>query len=317
MTKEKRVVVIGGGTGVFTVLSGLRKFPLKLYAIVSMADDGGSTGRLREEFGALPPGDIRRALVALSSTDDRLLSRLFTYRFSQGKGLKGHSFGNLFLTALEKLTGDFRVAVKEAAKILEAQGEVIPVTLSHTHLFAQLENRRVIKGETNIDIPKHNPRLAITRVWLAPRAVPNRDALEAILRASLIVMGPGDLYTSIIPNLLVSGIPGAIRKSRAKKVYVVNVMTKYGETTNFKASDFISEIETYLGRGILDVVVLNTKRPERARLLRYAREGAQYVVPNLVERNHTPKIVRGDFIRHRGFIRHDPHKLAKFLYKLA
>ncbi|MBI2637409.1 MAG: YvcK family protein, partial [Candidatus Sungbacteria bacterium] len=187
--KTKKVVVIGGGTGVFTVLSGLRAYPIELSAIVSMADDGGSSGVLREEFGILPPGDVRRVLVALSHTEDRLVSDLFNYRFQQGN-LKGHTFGNIMLTALERLTGSFEDAVYEAGRLLNIRGSVLPVTLSNVRLGALLENGKKIFGEKNIDIPKHDPKLKIKKIFLTPRAKANARAVEKILAADCVIIGP-------------------------------------------------------------------------------------------------------------------------------
>ncbi|MDO8471462.1 MAG: YvcK family protein [bacterium] len=311
--KKSKIVVIGGGTGVFTVLTGLRKYPVDLTAIISMADDGGSTGVLREEFGILPPGDVRRALVALARADNKMLSELFNYRFSEG-GFKNHVFGNILLTALERLTGSFERALDEAGKILSIHGRVIPVTLASVHLVALLEDGTVIRGETNIDIPKHDPLLHIKKIYLSPAARANLHATEAIRAADLVVIGPGDLFTSIIPNLLVRGIPEAIKKSRAKKVFIVNTMTKAGETNGFSAGDFLRELETYLGRGVLDYIVINKKTPDASRLTKYKKEGKAVVaIGNLPPR---PKAIFGDFLRHSGYARHDPDALARSLIKL-
>ena len=311
--KAAKVVVIGGGTGVFTVLSGLKRYPLELSAVISMADDGGSTGVLREEFGILPPGDVRRALVALSSSGDRLLADLFSYRFEEG-GLKGHSFGNIMLTALERITGSFESAVEEAGRILGAGGRVIPVTLSNVQLVAKLEDGSVIRGETNIDIPKHDPRLKIAEVFLRPEALANERATEAIKSADLVVIGPGDLYTSVVPNLLVSGVAEAIRRTKATKAYVVNIMTKSGETNGFAAEDFIKVVERYLGQGALDYAVVNTKRPTQDRLHHYEKESAEFVEFGNLSKKPIP--IFGDFLRRRGFVRHDPERLAEVLVSL-
>ena len=314
--KECKVVTIGGGTGTFVVLSGLKNYPVKISAIVSMADDGGSTGILREEFGMLPPGDIRRALVALSQQTP-LLAKLFSYRFFRGS-FKGHSFGNLLLTVLTKLKGGFEKAVEEAGKILHIKGEVIPVTLDNAKLYAQLEDGEVIKGETNIDIPKHNGKLRIEKVWLKPLCRANPKAISAIKIADLIILGPGDLYTSTIPNLLVKGMPEAIRKSRAKRIFVCNLMTKFGETTGFMAEDFVSALESYLGKNVLNYVLLNNRKPSSLRLKKYAKEKAElvrYKKEDFQGKNY--KVIEGDFLREKGFIRHSSQKLAKILTKLC
>lgn len=310
--QNKKVVVIGGGTGVFTVLSGLRKHPVELSAIVSMADDGGSTGVLREEFGILPPGDVRRVLVAMSHSE-RLLSDLFNYRFEEG-GLKGHTFGNIMLTALERITGSFEEAVDEAARILRVKGRVFPVTLDNVRLFAELEDGKIISGETNLDIPKHDGRLRVSRVWLEPRAKLNEKAGRAIQEADLVIIGPGDLYTSIIPNLLVRGMRDFLKHSRAKKVYVVNLMTKWGETAGFDAADFLTAVEKYLGKGVLDYIVVNDKRPPSERARHYEKENAEFIELGSLPSKPTP--VLGDYLRGRGFVRHDPDKLAKILISL-
>lgn len=313
--KEKRpkVVVLGGGTGVFTVLSGLRRYPLDLSAVISMADDGGSTGILREEFGILPPGDVRRVLVAMSGSDDRLLSDLFNYRFQEG-GLRGHTFGNIMLTALERLTGSFEDAINEAARILGVRGAVYPVTLDNVRLCAELEDGTIIRGETNIDIPKHNGDLHIKKIFLDPPAKLNPHAGEIIRVADMVIIGPGDLYSSLIPNLLVRGIIGAIKKSRAKKVYVVNLMTKWGETNGFAADDFINAVERYVGKGTLDYAVVNTKRPTLGRMKKYEEESSQFVEKGTLSSRPVP--IFGDFLRRRGFVRHDPERLAEVLVSL-
>jgi len=311
-TRQKNIVVIGGGTGVYSVLSGLKRYPHSLSAVVSMADDGGSTGVLREEFGILPPGDVRRALVALSESE-KFLSDLFNYRFNEGS-LEGHNFGNLFITALERLTGDFEEAIEEAARLLRVRGSIIPVTLTDTRLFAELENGNIVRGEANIDIPKHDPTLKITRVYLEPHARANERALEAIRRAHLIVIGPGDLYTSILPNLLVEGLRGAIRRAPAKKVYVCNLMTKLGETNGYGTADFVREIERYLGRNTLDVVLVNNKPPRRSRLLYYLYHDGSEPVRNNFESGELPhRVMEMDLLREGNFVRHDPEKLATAL----
>lgn len=315
--KGKKIVVIGGGTGVFTVLSGLRKYPYELSAIVSMADDGGSTGVLREEFGILPPGDIRRALVALAGSDRQMLSALFNYRFKEGFGIAGHSFGNLFLTALERVTGSFASAVKEAAKLLGVKGAIIPVTLKHTKLYARLADGRLIEGESNINAPRYDGRVGIARVYLKPKPIANPEALAVIRRASLIVIGPGDLYTSIVPNLLVSGVTDALRKSRAKKIYVCNLMTKFGETYGFRASDFLAAVESYAGKDLLDYFVVNTERPAKKRLKPYLAEKADLVEIDEENLPGQPLLIKASLLRKGALIRHDFDKLARLINLLA
>jgi len=314
--KNKKIVVIGGGTGVFTVLTGLKKYFRDLTAVVTMADDGGSTGILREEFGILPPGDIRRALIALSSSDNKKLAQLFNYRFSEGTGLSGHSFGNLMITALERITGNFEEAINEAGKILGISGKVLPVTTKKTLLFAELEDGKTIKGESNIDIPKHDGRLKIKKVWLRPAVSINPAAKKAILAADAVIIGPGDLYTSILPNILAKGMREALKKTRGKKIFFVNLMTKFGETVGFRASDFVNTIQKYLGKNILDYAVVNKTKPSPMRFRPYAKEKAQFVELDLNNIKGTTPIA-ASLIRKYGFVRHDPEKIAEVIKMLA
>lgn len=310
---DKKIVVIGGGTGIFAVLNGLKNYFDDVSAIVSMADDGGSTGILREEFGILPPGDVRRAIIALAHSDNKILSELFNYRFKEGRGLAGHSFGNLMITALERITGSFDQAIKEASKIFALKGKVIPVTLQNTRLYAELENGLIISKESNIDIPKHDGRLKIKRVWLKPAAELNPEAEKEILSADLVIIGPGDLYTSLIPNLLVKGLKKSLKETPAKILYFVNLMTKYGETDGFQASDFLGVLENYLGERVLDYVVVNNKKPTPARLRLYASERACLVENGLRNLDKKPHLITADLLRPRGLIRHDPEKTVRIV----
>ena len=311
---KKKIVVIGGGTGVYSILSSLKPYFENLTAIVTMADDGGSTGILREEFGILPPGDVRRALAALSSSNNEMLANLLSYRFREGVGLTGHNFGNLLITALHRITGDFEKAIDEAGKILKIQGKVVPVTLKNSKLMAELEDGKIIEGESNIDIPQHDGRIRIKRVWLKPQVEINPNARKAILTADLIIIGPGDLYTSLIPNLLVRGVKEALQKTKAKKAYFINLMTKFGETNNFKASDFVKVIMEYFGPDMLDFALINGTRPGLKRLSPYVKERADFVEPDMenlsgIKFGLTP--IKFDFLRSKGFIRHDGEKIAK------
>jgi len=312
----KSIVVIGGGTGTFTVLAALKKYPVRLAAIVSMADDGGSTGLLRDQYGVLPPGDVRRALVALSESSETMRN-LFNYRFTGG-GLQGHSFGNLFLTALEKVTGNFASALQEASNILNINGEVAPVTLDDVRLCARLADGKIIRGETNIDIPRSAHRSPIADVWLEPEACMNPSLKRVLKNADLIVIGPGDLYTSIVPNLLVPGVKEEIRKSKAKKVFICNLMTKRGETDGFSGEDFLRVMDKYLGKNILDFAIFNNKKPTERLLRKYRREGAEFVEPPKKEKSgRGTKYVLGNFIDTHGFVRHGPlRKLGKLLVSL-
>lgn len=323
----KKVVTIGGGTGSFMLLSGLKEYPIDLTAIVSMADDGGSTGVLRDELGVLPPGDVRQCLVALSDTPD-ILRQLMNYRFTEG-GLDGHSFGNLFLSALEKITGDFGSAVHEAADILDTQGAVVPVTSDRTHLFAKLKNGKVLRGENAINVNLYLERVGIEEISLSPRAKANPEAVKKILAADLVVIGPGNHYCSIIPNLLVQGIPEALRKTRAKIVYNCNLVNKLGHTNNFTLDDYVDTIHAVIGKPVIDFVTYNTRKPGKKLLERYLKEESGRVVPfdEKSRSKRSYRIVQGDLLSSRFYkakpgdriaalrslIRHDPKKLAKML----
>ena len=321
--KRKKIVVIGGGTGTFTVLSGLKEYPLDLSAIVTMADDGGSTGVLRDELGVLPPGDVRQCLVALSKSP-QFLRRLMNYRFTEG-GLKGHSFGNLFLSALEKMAGDFDTAIEMAGEILRIEGRVIPSTLNKVRLMAELPRGKKLQGEHEFH---YADLMNVRKVFLKPKAHANPKAIQAIRAADLIVVGPGDLYSSLIPNFLVQGIPQAIRSSKAKKVYICNLMTKQEHTKDFTVSDYVQAVERYLG-GRFHHVIYNTRRPSSLALQRYAREGdavvelqdvasrEKYIGADLVSKQII-KTAKGDPLSaKRTFIRHDAHRLARILFGLV
>ncbi len=311
-----RAVVIGGGTGSFTVLRGLKTKVDDLTAVVSMFDSGGSTGLLRDEFGILPPGDVRRCLIALADENDNVLRQLFMFRFDEHSSLQGHSFGNLFLTALTEITGSDAEAIRQAAKILRVKGHVLPVSFDNCHLCAELENGLKLKGEKNIDVPAHDPNLHIVKAWLEPSARANPEAVDAILKADLIVIGPGDLFTSIIPNLLVEGIPEALKRAKGRKVYVCNLMTKYGETTSYKASDHLREIKKYGGSP--DVIVCNNAKGSAVLLKKYA---AQHQFPVIIDKPDIEKLgvklVAGDIMASPDLIRHDSEKLAELLVKLV
>lgn len=310
----QRIVVIGGGTGSYTVLRGLKNFDIEITAIVSMMDSGGSTGRLRDEFGFLPPGDVRRCLLALSP-DTSTLRKLFDYRFVRGVGLNGHNLGNLFLTALRDITGKEEDAIKEASMILNIKGRVLPVTTTNCQLGAILENSQTIVGETNIDVPRHDPKLKIKKLFLVPKPRAYKESIKAILKADKIVIGPGDIYSSILPNVLIIGIRNALKKSKAKKIYICNIMTKHGETTDFNASDFVKEVEKYLGERVLDFVVCNNKKPSKKLLERYEKEKARFVEPDLKKGNGF-KVIKTDLLDNINLARHNPDKLAKTIMEL-
>ena len=326
----KTVVIIGGGTATFTLLKGLREFPTNNIVIVSTADDGGSTGVLRRELGVMPMGDLRQCLIGLSYTVPAL-QNLFTYRFGAGS-LKGHSAGNILLAALQKVTGSPEAAIAEAARLLNVRGEVLFVSKQPTTLSAKLSDGTVIKSEHELDEPVAKKRAPIQKLMLS-RAYANPRALDAISRADAIVLGPGDLYTSTFPNLLVPGIADAIRASQAKKIFITNVMTKLGQTEGFAASDFVREANTYLGaeRGetVIDTVIINTKKPAPGVLARYRKEGAVFVEPSIAAlkeigvrtvaealiSNHVHKKAKGDSLT-RSLIRHDAEKTAGVIWNL-
>jgi uncharacterized cofD-like protein len=310
----KKIVAIGGGTGLFTLLSGLKKYTNEISAIVTMADEGGSTGRLRAEIGVLPPGDVRMCLVALSN-EKKLLSDLFQYRFDNG-GLKGHSFGNLFLSALEKVTGNFEDAIEEAGQVLKITGKVIPSTVQKARLCAKLENAKTIIGEPNIGHFKMHHDAEIKNLYYEPKKIkPTKSAIFAIKNADIIVFGPGSLYTSIIPNILVFGIRDAIKKSKAKKVFVVNVMTQHGETDDFSASKFYSELEKYLGKNVIDYVVVNTGKVPKNLLQKYCDEWKEPVIAD-IQKIKRVKIIAKDIIKKKDFARHDEDKVAKAIISI-
>lgn len=269
--QEVKIAVIGGGTGSFTMLSALKKYTSQIAAIVSMADDGGSTGVLRDEFGTLPPGDIRQCLVALSDSDK--LRDLFQYRFETGT-FSGHSFGNLLLTALEKMTGDFAEAVDTTSDILRIRGVVIPVTLDDIRLQMSWDGQgAALNGEKFIDAEefKQDPRKA--HLELTPKAQPNPTAIQAIMQADIVVIAPGSLYTSLAPPLIIDGVGEALRKTEATKVYVANLVTKKGQTEGFTVSDHAAEIERFAGGEFLDYVLYNRQEPSEEIAARYKEEG--------------------------------------------
>lgn len=317
------VVALGGGTGLSTLLRGLKEYVTRrrdpanwkhpigdLTAIVTVTDDGGSSGRLRRENRILPPGDIRNCMVALSQ-DEALLGRLFQYRFHAGHGLVGHNFGNLFLAALTHVTGDFAEAVRVSSKVLAIRGRIFPSTISNVSLAATLEDGRKVHGETRITAS----RKPIKKLTLLPRNVrPLPKALEAIQQADLILLGPGSLYTSILPNLLIPEIVNAIAKSKGPRVYISNLMTQPGETSGYALADHLRAIEKHTPRRVIDWVVANRQQvsPEVAK--RYRAQGAEPVainIPDLQKLGY--RIVLDNLLEQHGVIRHNPARLARLL----
>lgn len=319
-----RIVLIGGGTGLSTLLRGL-KSRAELTAIVGVTDNGRSTGVLRREYDVIAPGDIRNCLTALASSEK--LKALFDFRFSGGK-FDGMSFGNLFLTALTKTTGSFERAVEESAKILAIEGEVLPATLADIHIRARLSDGTLCESENEIVLRQGRPeaRAPIERVWLHPKFPPaNPRAIEAIRRADLIVLGPGSLFSSVITNLLIPGIRSAVRSSAGKKVFICNVMSQPGQSHGFSVEDHVAQVEKYLGRGVLDVVLYNSKKPSRSLLRQYASEGSFFVgLPRI--KPMRPRFLGADLIERnpdmaklwekKNLLRHDSKKIAHRLLRL-
>ena len=340
-----KIVSMGGGTGLSTLLKGLKSYirgdwksdlleivlekasgesaltVTDLTAVVTVSDDGGSSGRLRREFQVLPPGDIRNCMVALSE-DEALLSRLFQFRFTSGAGLKGHSFGNLFLTALTGITGDFQEAVKVSGEVLAIRGSIVPSTMTNVRLEAVLDDGRVVRGETKISRSLRR----IRRIRLQPaRCRPMPQTLAAIQQADAITLGPGSLYTSLIPNLLVRGVSAAIRNSSAARIYVCNLMTQPGETTHFSAADHLRAIYEHCGGPLFDYVLVNAARISPAARKRYQTQKSQ---PVAVDREELERlgveVVEGDFVAEKRsgpsagrWVRHHSDRLAKAVLDVA
>lgn len=301
-----KIVAVGGGTGLSTLLRGLKRRTSNLTAVVTVTDDGGSSGRLTKELGVLPPGDIRNCLVALAD-DEALVTELFRYRFAEGEGLSGHSFGNIFLAAMTGITGNFDRAVHESSRVLNIVGRVLPTTLGHVRICAEFDDGRTVAGESQIPLVKGK----IARVFLEPASVPAYEqVLVAIRNADAIVLGPGSLYTSILPNLLVDGVAKEIARSRAVKIYVCNVMTQPGETTGMTASDHVRTLLENAGERICDYVIVNDEPPRRL-LAAYAEEGQGPVtadIERIAELDQAP--VPATVISESQTVRHDPDRLA-------
>lgn len=313
LEKGPKIVVIGGGTGLSTLLHGLKPYTTNLTAIVTVADDGGSSGRLRQEFDILPPGDIRNCLVALADTEP-LMQRLFQYRFADDSILHGHNFGNLFITAMTKITGDFERAVRASSKVLAIRGRVVPSTNMKVRLAAEHDDGSVTLGETRIS----KSPVPIRRIYLEPTGCqPTADALAAIQEANAIILGPGSLYTSIIPNLLVDRIVDGIVTSKALRLYICNVMTQSRETADFKASDHVRALVTHSNPGIIHLCLVNTEPVPPTLLDKYREEGAFPVEPDIEQiRALGYQVVADNIISTENYVRHDPHKVAKIVIQL-
>ncbi|MGL5081268.1 MAG: gluconeogenesis factor YvcK family protein [Microcoleaceae cyanobacterium] len=310
-----KVVTVGGGTGLSTLLRGLKQYSANITAIVTVADDGGSSGRLRREIGVLPPGDIRNCLAALAD-EEKLLTELFQYRFRAGDGLTGHSFGNLFLTAMSEVSGDLERAIAASSKVLAIRGQVIPATLSDVHLWAKMADGRRIQGESSIT-EANGKIVKIGCIPANPPALPK--ALQAIEEADLIIIGPGSLYTSVIPNLLVPEIAKAIAAADVPRIYVCNVMTQPGETDNYTVADHIRAIDEACGYQLFDAVLVQGKVPIAQALIRYAQEDSH---PVLLDRGAVKQLGRRIVLTNvievdqtTGYVRHDSRRLAQVLLR--
>ncbi len=315
----KKIVTIGGGTGSYTILSGLKNLPdVSLTALVSMADDGGSTGVLRDELGVLPPGDVRQCLVALSEHSD-IVRKLMNYRFNEGV-LKGHNFGNILLAALEKVTNDFVKGVEVASEILKVKGKIIPVTNNLATLSILLMDGTLIEGENKINHSKLD-EIGIQKIFYKNDVALNENAKRAILEADYIILGPGNYYCSLIPNLIVAGFKEALIESKAKIIFPINLTNKLGHTTGWKVSNYVNDIEKYL-RKLIDIVLVNNEEPSLSQIERYKlKEGAGVLIEDDFK---DVRVQRVPLLSHlvfekssadvissvKGFIRHDSKKLA-------
>lgn len=315
LNRGPRIVVIGGGTGLSNLLRGLKTYSANITAVVTVADDGGSSGRLRREIGVLPPGDIRNCLTALAD-EEKLMTELFRYRFRAGDGLSGHSFGNLFLTAMNEITGDLEQAIAASSKVLAVRGQVLPATLSDVCLWAELADGRRIEGESKIT----EARGKITRIGCIPANPPALPrALKAIQDADFIIVGPGSLYTSIIPNLLVPEIAEAIAESKAPRIYVCNIMTQEGETEGYSVGDHIRAIDRSCGKRLFEAVLVQKQTPSAKALIRYAQENSnpvpldRDVVGRLGRRMILANVMEED--EDTGLLRHNSQALARVLVR--
>lgn len=313
LNRGPKIVAIGGGTGLSTLLKGIKKITNNITAIVTVGDDGGSSGRLREEMGVLPPGDIRNCIAALADDED-LVTKLFQYRFKTGEGLEGHSFGNLFLSALCAITGDMVRAVIESSKVLSIRGRVLPSTLDDMRLVAIMEDGTIIKGESNI--PESGKKIA--KLYTEPEdCKPLEDVILAIQDADLIILGPGSLYTSIIPNLLIKDITLAIEKAKARKIYVCNIMTQPGETDNFSVSDHLKTILKHANnKKIIDAVLINDYLPDDVVKAYDAVNSKPVKVDKEAIKKLGIKIVRRKLIEEnkQNLVRHNPTRVARAIY---
>ncbi len=314
LNKGPSIVVIGGGTGLSTLLRGLKVGTTNLTAIVTVADDGGSSGRLRQDLGMIPPGDLRSCLVALADTEP-LMEKLFQYRFAGPGDLAGHSFGNLFIAAMTQVTGDVELALQESCKVLAVRGQVLPSSASAVRLSAECCDGTIVHGESNIPLSGKS----IRRVVLEPPDVPAvKSALDAIRDADAVVLGPGSLYTSVMPNLLVKDIAEALHRTQAVRMYVCNVMTQPGETDGYKASDHVRALMDHAGRDIIDYVLVNVEEVAGCLLDNYAKQGACPVEADIESIEQLGvAVIPSRMICETNWVRHDPARLARLVLSMV
>lgn len=313
MSRQPKIVVIGGGTGMPVLLRGLKDLPVQLTALVTVADDGGSTGKLRSELAIPAPGDIRNVIAALSDAEPMLLD-LFQHRFVNGN-VSGHSMGNILLAAMTSITGNFNTGIKEISRVLNVKGNIYPISNESMSLHANMTDGTIVSGESAIPLANKT----IERVFLQPEPVtPLPNAVQAIERADLIVISPGSLYTSIIPNLIIPEIDTAIREASGRVVYVCNVMTQQGETTGYTASDHVKAIDEHIGEGCIDSVIVHNESISKSARSMYAEENAEPVINDIDQlRAMNLQVVEEDIIDHsRVTLRHDTYKIAKLLFSM-
>lgn len=316
--KNPRIVIFGGGTGLSVVLRGLKQISTNITAVVTVADDGGGSGVLREDLGMLPPGDIRNCIIALANTEP-IMEKLLQYRFEEGQ-LKGQSFGNLFIAAMNGVFGNFEMAIKEMSNILAVTGKVLPMTLEDVSLFAKLQNQSVIKGESNIPKKVQEIGSPIEQIFIKPLAKPLEETLTAINEADIIILGPGSLYTSVIPNLLVKGVAQQIYKAHALKVYIPNIMTQPGETDNYDVINHIQAILKHTKQDIVDCVIVNNGKMTEETLQKYKKDGSTPVYLNSEQKrtleNMKIKYFEANLVDiSKNYIRHDAKELSMQILK--
>ena len=314
LNRGPAIVVVGGGTGLSVLLRGIKSLTSNVTAVVTVADDGGSSGRIRQDFGIIPPGDLRNCLVALADTEP-LMEKLFQHRFGGSGELAGHSFGNLFIAAMTEVLGDVEKALKESSKVLKVRGQVLPSSIETVKLVAKMKDGTMVEGESNIPLANKQ----IDRVYIRPEnPEPVKTALEALSDADAIILGPGSLYTSVIPNLLVKGIADTLRQSEAVKIYICNVMTQRGETDGYTASDHVRAIIDHVGPGVIDYVVVNVQKVASDLREVYAEQQAYPVAADIDELEKLGvKVVKANLISETNLVRHDPVKLSRTIMSLV